>query len=379
MRQKLANDTFIFSGFKTYSQLKTASELLLDDAGKPKPFAQFSRDIQAIHANYNQRYLEAEYYFAQGSAQMAAKWANLDDTGRYNLQYRTAGDSRVRDSHAALRDTTLPADDSFWDLYYPPNGWRCRCQAVEVSKDRYKESDSDAAKKAGNAATTSIGKDGKNSLAIFRFNPGKQQIIFPPKHPYKGDLSKCGNVNLADGSGQDEKCKVAAELQQQLTENEFKVLKQYDNGGSLKIHSLVDTNASDYKKVYNSANHFAKAGEDVKIMPIVKDKTSSLYKNLFADLKGTKYEGKSPDFKVGKNYYEHEGHNENSNPKNWVSNMLTSGVKQSARLIIDETNYDARRLKKLIYLRQKEGQDIEELWTLSGKQLTLIYKKDKTQ
>lgn len=227
MRQKLANDTFIFSGFKTYSQLKTASELLVDDTGKPKPFAQFSRDVEAIHANYNQRYLEAEYYFAQGSAQMAAKWANLDDTGRYNLQYRTAGDSRVRDSHAALRDTTLPADDIFWDEYYPPNGWKCRCQAVEVSKDRYATSDSDAAIKAGKAATTSIGKDGKNSLAIFRFNPGKQQIIFPPKHPYKGDLSKCGNVNLAEGSGQDEKCKVAAELQKQLPQSDdFKVRRK---------------------------------------------------------------------------------------------------------------------------------------------------------
>jgi SPP1 gp7 family putative phage head morphogenesis protein len=227
MRQKLANDVFVFSGFKTYAELKTASELLLTTDGKPKPFAQFSRDVEAIHANYNKRYLEAEYYFAQGSGQMAAKWANLDDTGRYNLQYRTAGDSRVRDSHAALRDITLPADDAFWNSYYPPNGWKCRCQAVEVSKDRYKVSDSADAAVKGKAATTQIGKDGKNSLAIFRFNPGKQQIIFPPKHPYKGDLSKCNTAQLAEGSGQDEKCKVAAELQKQiLQKDDFKTRRK---------------------------------------------------------------------------------------------------------------------------------------------------------
>ncbi len=214
MLEKLQNDVFVFSGFKTYAQLKTASELLLDAEGKRKPFAQFAKDITAIDENYNQKFLEAEYYFAQGSAQMAAKWADIDTSGKYLLQYRTAGDSRVRDSHAALRDTTLPADDGFWNSYYPPNGWRCRCNAVEVSKDRYAQSDSAAASEAGKAATTQIDKDGKNSLAIFRFNPGKQQIIFPPKHPYKGDLNKCSTAKA--GSGQAEKCAVATELEKQI-------------------------------------------------------------------------------------------------------------------------------------------------------------------
>ena len=37
---------------------------------------------------------------------------------------------------------------------------------------------------AGEKATTKLNKDGKNTLDIFRFNPGKKGVVFPPKHPY---------------------------------------------------------------------------------------------------------------------------------------------------------------------------------------------------
>ena len=95
-----------------------------------------------------------------------------------------ANDGLVRPEHAALHGVTLPPSDKFWNDYYPPNGWRCRCTAVQVRKGKYPESDSDAACDAGEKATTHIGKDGSNKAQIFRFNPGKQEKIFPPKHPY---------------------------------------------------------------------------------------------------------------------------------------------------------------------------------------------------
>ena len=50
--------------------------------------------------------------------------------------------------------------------------------------DDYKVSDSKKAIEQGNLATSQIGKDGKNKLEIFRFNPGKDKVIFPPTHPY---------------------------------------------------------------------------------------------------------------------------------------------------------------------------------------------------
>ena len=181
MAKSLKDDVFVFSGLKTNAQLAEASKLLLTPEGKIKSFSAFSNDVQSIKENYNQHYLEAEYQFAVSSAQSAGNWANLSSD--YDLQYRTAGDDRVRDSHEKLK-VTLPQDDAFWLSYYPPNGWRCRCTAVQVRKGKFDLGDSKKAIAEGEKATTQIDKNGKNKLAIFRFNPGVQKVVFPPSHPY---------------------------------------------------------------------------------------------------------------------------------------------------------------------------------------------------
>lgn len=180
--ENLQNDVFLFSGLKTHAQLFEASRLLLSAENKIKPFSEFYKDVVKINETYNRQYLEAEYQFAVASSQIANKWADFSED--YNLQYRTAGDERVRDSHDVLRDTTLHKTDPFWDSFMPPNGWRCRCTVVEVLPEDYKVSDSKKSIEKGEIATTQIGKDGKNKLAIFRFNPGKDKVIFPPTHPY---------------------------------------------------------------------------------------------------------------------------------------------------------------------------------------------------
>lgn len=198
LKSYLDQDAFVFSGLKTHTQLAQARSLLKDDKGAIKPYTEFQKDITRLNNSYNKLYLEAEYEFAVQSAQSADQWSNLNsDTDRYWLQYRTAQDERVREDHAILAGTTLPKDDPFWDKYYPPNGWRCRCVAVEVLARNNTLSDSAEAQKKGEQATTAIGKSGKNKLEMFRFNPGKQQKLFPPKNSYmpKG----CGgNLSISD-------------------------------------------------------------------------------------------------------------------------------------------------------------------------------------
>lgn len=185
LKAYLEKDGFIFSGLKTHAQLAEARSLLKDKDGNITPYYQFEQAILKLNEKYNRHYLEAEYEFAVQSSQSAANWANLQtNTARYWLEYRTAGDERVRASHAALNSTCLPADDDFWNSYYPPNGWRCRCVAVEVLARDYKLSDSAEAIKKGEKATTQIGKSGKNTLEMFRFNPGKEMKLFPPKNAY---------------------------------------------------------------------------------------------------------------------------------------------------------------------------------------------------
>ncbi len=233
MKQALDEDVFVFSALKTHAQLFEASRLLQTEDGKVKSFNAFSQDVAKIKADYNQSYLEAEYQFAQSSAQQAANWAGIEENkGRYNLQYRTANDDRVRDSHAILNGITLPSEDTFWSEYYPPNGWRCRCVAVEVLKDKYATDDSVAAIEKGQSATSQIGKDGKNRLEIFRFNPGKQKVIFPPNHPYQpkgcgGDVSSLKGTPAFFLSADNGKCKAKSEAKKLFDEKQKNIRDKY--------------------------------------------------------------------------------------------------------------------------------------------------------
>lgn len=63
------------------------------------------------------------------SAHMAGRWEQLlaNKANRPYLQYRTAGDSRVRPQHRAWNGLIYKIDDAFWKTHYPPNGWGCRC------------------------------------------------------------------------------------------------------------------------------------------------------------------------------------------------------------------------------------------------------------
>lgn len=179
IRYALENNAFVFSGFKTFHALREVGLSMLTEKGDIKPFGEFLTDVKQINAQYNHNYLYAEYNHALGAAQMAAKWHDFEQDGdRYNLQYRTAGDDKVREEHAILNGTTLPPSDPFWDMFLPPNGWNCRCTAVQVRKNKYPASDPELAMKRGQNCTEGAKK------AIFRYNAGKSLQLFPPKHPY---------------------------------------------------------------------------------------------------------------------------------------------------------------------------------------------------
>ena len=52
---------------------------------------------------------------------MAAKWEEfMEDGDRYNLQYRTANDGKVRPEHATMHGITLPPSDPFWEEFTHP-------------------------------------------------------------------------------------------------------------------------------------------------------------------------------------------------------------------------------------------------------------------
>ncbi|MDE6267028.1 MAG: phage head morphogenesis protein [Muribaculaceae bacterium] len=192
MRKRLHRSDFIFSGIKTFHELNEAFPSLIDENGERKPFERFLNDVRSIDQTYNSNYLRAEYNFVSASAEMAAKWDGfMQDGDRYNLQYRTQKDDKVRPEHAALDGVTLSPSDPFWAEFYPPNGWNCRCTVVQVRKSKYPVTPHDEAMRLGDEALQ------RDSKGIFRFNPGLEQKTVPDYNPYT--IHRCRDCDIAKG------------------------------------------------------------------------------------------------------------------------------------------------------------------------------------
>ena len=320
MRQRLTRSNYIFSGIKTFHELNEAFPSLLDENGNRKPFERFLNDVRKIDDTYNSHYLRAEYNFVQSSAQMAAKWEQFAEDGdRYNLQYRTAGDSKVRPAHAALNGVTLPPSDTFWQTYYPPNGWNCRCTVVQVRKAKYPVTPHDEAMKRGEEALQD------DTKGIFHFNPGIQQKTIPDYNPYtirrcrdcdiaKGKLNldrkpvadnelcaacrlvhKCANAHTDSGktnlSVEDRDTILAKPLDEQY------FTKYMGIKGKVLQHELACSTAEDYKRVLDVAMAFANEYGDCFLNPEIrfnaKEGRRKVYDMLPKDSKA------NPDLKVG--------------------------------------------------------------------------------
>lgn len=320
MRQRLTRSNYIFSGLKTFHELNEAFPSLLDENGNKKTFERFLNDVRKIDETYNSNYLRAEYNFVQASAEMAAKWEGfMEDGDHYYLQYRTQHDDKVRPEHASLDRVTLPPSDSFWESYYPPNGWNCRCTVVQVLKRKYEPTPHDEAMSLGEEALQTDKK------GIFRFNSGKEQKTVPDYNPYT--IKRCRDCDIAKGKlnldrkpvADNELCAACrlvhkcanaytdsgktnlsvedrdAILAKPLDEQYF--TKYIGIKGKVLQHELACSTAEDYKRVLDVAKAFADEFGDCLLNPEIQFTATSgrrkVYDILPEDSKA------NPDLKVG--------------------------------------------------------------------------------
>ncbi|HLZ87662.1 MAG TPA: phage minor head protein, partial [Puia sp.] len=147
----MQQNVYAFAGAKTYQELRALNDLLYDSGGRIVSFGQFRDKIeqyrqQALQINdqYNKQWLQTEYNMAIAQGQMARKWQGYQENKDLypNIKYMTAGDARVRPAHALLDGTVKPVDDPFWDKYYPPIDWGCRCDTVSSEGPATKGMDS---------------------------------------------------------------------------------------------------------------------------------------------------------------------------------------------------------------------------------------------
>lgn len=162
-----------------------------------------------------------------------------------------------------------------------------------------------------------------------------------------------------------------------MPKNNRPSLTKVDIGNNLSYSEsdLIDKESPDYDSLKKVAEELVKAGfKDVTLTPDMSRPSAFDYDCFYSELRGTKYDGKCPDIKANGVFYEVEGYNTN-NPKRALSNMLSRGLKQSDRVIIDEVDLTDTFIKRCIRQRIIDGDNISEVWMREGSGIRLIYKK----
>jgi SPP1 gp7 family putative phage head morphogenesis protein len=172
MLANLEKNVYQFSAAKNYQSLKDITLALKDQDGNIRSFKDFRDTANKISYQYNTEWLQTEYNTAIGCGQMAGRWVEFQQNAESMpyLQYVTAGDDRVREEHALLDGMIKHINDPFWDVYYPPNGYNCRCDVIQLPGDA-EQTDTDNLKMPG-------------IPELFQTNTGKQELVFSDKHPY---------------------------------------------------------------------------------------------------------------------------------------------------------------------------------------------------
>lgn len=256
MIARLTRDTWQFAAAKNYQQMRDLTLALVDENGRARTFPEFKAAAEAINAKYNKSWLLTEYNSAVGSATMASRWAEFkanEKTMPY-LKYQTVGDDRVRNEHRALDGVIRKIDDTFWSTHYPPNGWGCRCDVVQLATS--------SAKQTEHIPDVPINP-------MFRTNLAATGLVYPAGHPYY------------EGVPQGELRKALAYLPVDATYKRFKV----GNG-------VADVNLLHYDNSPESIEHLRKHADvcanlidlgfkNIKLLPSIHEKDTAVKERFY--------------------------------------------------------------------------------------------------
>lgn len=229
-KQVLAQVNLVtFSGVKAIGAQQTLGKKLYDADGKILSKEDFAKEAQKLNKEYNINHLNAERQACIGGGISAGQWQQVQaskDVYPY-LRYQTVGDAHVRPEHQALNGITKPVDDPFWQSYYPPNGWNCRCHAEPVMEGKV----------TSDKVVTSKVKEAKVPAA-FQTNPGISGQVFNVDAVIMGSLIDRRSL-----------VKIVAKVLERFGKFE---LKTHSSGGLYLVHPQA------LKQAAKSKNEMAK-------------------------------------------------------------------------------------------------------------------------
>jgi len=97
------------------------------------------RTGEVLATRFNHARLQLIFDTNTRQAAAAGQWQRLLRNQRTQpyARYVAMDDDRTRPQHRAWHNVTLPLSDAWWTTHRPPNGYRCRCRIVGVSKREY--------------------------------------------------------------------------------------------------------------------------------------------------------------------------------------------------------------------------------------------------
>ncbi len=163
------------------------------EAQKARQIAEAKTDLDKakIEKQYKE-YLATEKHAIFANSAAAERWTGFAENADLypNLEWRTAGDSDVRDEHAKLDGIILPMSDPFWSSHTPPLDWGCRCELIQTDEPVNKE-----VEKYKGFEETSAPKG-------FDFNPGVEQQLFSDTAGYYTSPTDSEYRELSDAAQQ---------------------------------------------------------------------------------------------------------------------------------------------------------------------------------
>ncbi|KAA2242817.1 hypothetical protein F0L74_09825 [Chitinophaga agrisoli] len=173
---EMRENVYMFSGAKTYQQVKVMSELLTEGE-TIMPFADFKVAARGVFDQYNVAWLRTEYDTAIGQGHCAVKWNSIMQNADVlpMLEYDAVMDQNTSDICRPLNGVRLPVNDPFWRKYAPLNHFNCRCLIRQLEDGR------STSKSKIEGLESEVGDKMQD---IFKMNPGIDRVVFSDKHPY---------------------------------------------------------------------------------------------------------------------------------------------------------------------------------------------------
>ena len=362
----------MFSAFKVHCAQNDMAARLLDVNGDLKPFNQWLKDVLPIASHQCGAWLRTEYDTAVLRAHQAADWQQFrrEQDVLPNLKWMPSTSLHPGEDHRRYWGTIRPIDDKFWTEHRPGDRWNCKCSLTSTDEAVTPVPDNDEVSQPQAGLTGNPGMTGETFSDDHPYFPKSCQDCDFYRPDLKNRLKNLFTNRVKDCYS----CPYIDKCIDRLGADGFKLERKYPNGGTLYIHSDADKEKNDYKAILTIARIFAKEGKTVRITPRLHHKSEE-YRSIYGSLIGTRYERKCPDFQVDGVFYEYEGFIKPWNKKK-VGRMLSHGLDQSSRIIIDNTKGCSERfIRKQIMARiHLPKQSIEEVWIYEKGNVRLFYK-----